>query len=104
MSRRRVLVVLAAALGLLIEVAAERERVRISVSDDGPGVPVELAGRLFEPFATGRSGGTGLGLAAARRIAERHGGALVLESAPGARGARFSIYLPQGPVATTTPR
>jgi signal transduction histidine kinase len=78
-----------------IEVGTDGERVRISVVDDGPGVPAELAARLFEPFATGRAGGTGLGLAATRRIAERHGGALVLDSRPGARGARFSIYLPR---------
>jgi signal transduction histidine kinase len=88
-----------------IEVAADGERARISVIDDGPGVPAGMATALFEPFATTRAGGTGLGLIAARRIAERHGGSLVLESTPGARGARFSIYLPrQSPVATTTPR
>jgi len=92
-----------------IEVAGDGDRARISVVDDGPGVPAELAARLFEPFVTARAGGTGLGLAAARRIAERHGGTLVLESPPGMRGARFSIYLPrralsQGAVATTTPR
>jgi signal transduction histidine kinase len=88
-----------------IEVAADGARARISVTDDGPGVPEQLATRLFEPFATARPGGTGLGLAAARRIAERHGGSLVLESTPGARGARFSIYLPRhGAVATTRPR
>jgi signal transduction histidine kinase len=77
-----------------IEVAAEGARARISVIDDGPGVPPEIAARLFEPFVTARSGGTGLGLVAARQIAERHGGSLVLESRPGARGARFSLYLP----------
>lgn len=92
------------AVRVAIEVASERDRARVSVVDDGPGVPAALAGRLFEPFVTGRSGGTGLGLAAARQIAERLGGSLVLESAPGARGARFSIYLPHGPVATTRPR
>jgi signal transduction histidine kinase len=92
-----------------IEVAGDGDRARLSVVDDGPGVPAELAARLFEPFVTARAGGTGLGLAAARRIVERHGGTLVLESRPGARGARFSIYLPrrsphQGAVETTTPR
>jgi len=80
-----------------IEVEGDGDRVRISVVDDGPGVPAELAGRLFEPFVTARAGGTGLGLAAARRIAERHGGALALESRPGTRGARFSLYLPRTP-------
>jgi two-component system, OmpR family, sensor kinase len=80
-----------------IEVDGGGDRARISVVDDGPGVPAEIAARLFEPFATTRAGGTGLGLAAARRIAERHGGTLALESVPGTRGARFSIYLPHRP-------
>ena len=80
-----------------IEVAVERECARISVIDDGPGVPAEIAAQLFEPFVSARAGGTGLGLVASRRIAERHGGTLVLESRPGARGARFSLYLPVRP-------
>ncbi|TMQ06367.1 MAG: HAMP domain-containing histidine kinase [Deltaproteobacteria bacterium] len=85
------------AVVVAIEVADDGERARLSVIDDGPGVPAELAARLFQPFVTARAGGTGLGLTAARRIAERHGGTLVLESRPGARGARFSIYLPRRP-------
>jgi len=80
-----------------IEVDGKGDRTRISVIDDGPGVPAELAARLFEPFVTARAGGTGLGLATARRIAERHGGTLALASPPGTRGARFSIYLPRRP-------
>jgi len=84
-----------AGVRVTIEVADDGERARISVIDDGPGVPARLAASLFELFVTARAGGTGLGLAAARRIAERHGGSLVLESRPGARGARFSIYLPR---------
>jgi signal transduction histidine kinase len=84
-----------AGVRVTIEVAADGERARISVIDDGPGVPAGLAASLFEPFVTARAGGSGLGLAAARRIAERHGGSLVFEARPGARGARFSIYLPR---------
>lgn len=84
-----------AGVHVAMDVAAEGDRARISVTDDGPGVPAGLAARLFEPFVTARPGGSGLGLAAARQVAERHGGALVLESRPGARGARFSIYLPR---------
>jgi len=83
-----------AGVAVKIEVGVERGRARVSVADDGPGVPVELAATLFEPFVTARPGGSGLGLAVARRVAERHGGSLVLESTPGVRGARFSIYLP----------
>jgi len=84
-----------AGVRVALEVATDGDRARISVADDGPGVPAGLATSLFEPFVTARAGGTGLGLAAARRIVERHGGSLVLESRPGARGARFSIYLPR---------
>ncbi|HEU4728665.1 MAG TPA: ATP-binding protein [Kofleriaceae bacterium] len=76
-----------------IEVAPQGGRARISVIDDGPGVPAGLAATLFEPFVTSRADGSGFGLAIARRIAERHGGSLVLESRPGERGARFSLYL-----------
>jgi signal transduction histidine kinase len=70
-----------------IEVCAEQ----IVVSDDGPGIPAELAATLFEPFVTARPGGSGLGLAVARRVAERHGGSLTLE--PSERGALFAIRL-----------
>jgi signal transduction histidine kinase len=77
-----------------LEVARVGERARITVADTGPGVPAELAATLFEPFVTARPGGSGLGLAVARRVAERHGGTLVLESPSGQPGARFSIYIP----------
>lgn len=75
--------------------------VEIWVIDDGPGVPAELAGRLFEPFVSGRPGGTGLGLAVAASVAEAHGGNLRLaesfnqSSSPSSRpGARFVLRLP----------
>ncbi|HEX4416973.1 MAG TPA: ATP-binding protein [Kofleriaceae bacterium] len=72
----------------------------LAVTDDGPGVPAELAGRLFAPFVTGRGRdhahpGTGLGLATARGLIERHGGTLRHEPAPGG-GARFVVTLPGG--------
>jgi len=86
-----------AEVSVRVEVAVDGPRARVTVADDGPGVPRELAATLFEPFATARPGGSGLGLAVARRAVERHGGSLALESAPGERGARFSIYLPVRP-------
>ena len=68
-------------------------QVRLVVRDDGPGVPPSVRSRLFEPFATGRAEGTGLGLALSRRIVERQGGALLLLDGRD-RGAAFEVRLP----------
>ena len=68
------------------------DRVAVVVADDGPGVPPEIAGTLFEPLVTQTAGGTGLGLALARRIADAHGGTIAL--VPAAAGATFRIELP----------
>jgi signal transduction histidine kinase len=73
--------------------ASEEGRIVLEVGDDGPGVPAELAPRLFEPLVTARPGGTGLGLALARRIATAHGGTIALVDSPGP-GATFRIELP----------
>ncbi|MDB4943512.1 MAG: sensor histidine kinase [Labilithrix sp.] len=70
----------------------EPGRAIIEVADDGPGVPPEVAATVFEPLVSARRGGTGLGLALARRIAAAHGGTIVLlDLAP---GATFRIELP----------
>ena len=83
---------------LPIEVDAEcgNGRLRISVSDRGPGFPPELAERVFEKFYRGdgrRAGGLGLGLAIARGFVEAHGGKLTAENRDGG-GARFIIDIP----------
>jgi signal transduction histidine kinase len=68
------------------------------LADEGPGVPAEIRQRLFQPFVTsGKKGGTGLGLAVARRFVEDHGGSLELRDdlVPRvASGAHFRIVLP----------
>ena len=67
------------------------------LADEGPGVPEEVKGRIFEPFVThGKKKGTGLGLAVARRFVEDHGGSIELLPAPvpPASGAAFRMVLP----------
>ncbi|HEX2010872.1 MAG TPA: cache domain-containing protein, partial [Roseateles sp.] len=75
---------------------AAGEGVRIAVADTGPGLSPELLARLFQPFVTSKSEGTGLGLWISRSIVERYGGELRAESAPG--GACFSLLLLSEPV------
>jgi PAS domain S-box-containing protein len=69
------------------------ERMRVEVADTGPGIPPEVAERVFQPFFTTKASGTGLGLAVVKRIVEAHRGEVFLESAAG-KGARFVIRLP----------
>ena len=73
------------------------ELLSVSVSDDGPGVPPELADRLFEPFVTGKLGGTGLGLPVVHRAVEAHRGVVLVDALP--RGTRFTMVLPLGRAA-----
>jgi signal transduction histidine kinase len=79
---------------VLIEIEAVGDAVRIVVTDDGPGVPAELAALVFERFVRGddRSPGMGLGLAIARRMGETIGARLWAEEAR--VGARFVVELP----------
>ena len=71
---------------------ADGVRVVIEVADDGPGVPAAIAAHVFEPLVTGRAGGTGLGLALAKRIAAAHAGSVALVDSPS--GATFRLELP----------
>jgi two-component system, OmpR family, sensor histidine kinase KdpD len=83
---------------LPIEIDAEyaNDHLLISVSDRGPGIPMEATERLFEKFYRGdnrKTGGLGLGLSIARGLIEAHGGRLTAENRDGG-GARFTITLP----------
>jgi len=84
--------------GRVVRVSAVRHdanTVRISVEDEGPGIAPEMAATLFEPLATNKAHGLGLGLPISRTIVEAHGGRLWLE--PTARGACFCLTLPVAP-------
>ena len=63
--------------------------------DDGPGLPPEIRGDVFDPFVSGRENGTGLGLALVSKIISDHDGWVSVESVPGK--TRFRISLPQAP-------
>jgi signal transduction histidine kinase len=77
-----------------IELSARPENggVRVEIVDHGPGVPPELAGRLFDPYVTAKNGGTGLGLALAKQTVEMHQGAIAVKETPGG-GATFVVLL-----------
>jgi len=67
--------------------------IRIEVSDTGSGIREDLLEKVFEPFFTTRSKGTGLGLALSRQMIERHGGTIGVANRPGG-GALFTLRLP----------
>ena len=82
-----------------IEAFLAGHTVSIVVEDCGPGVPEEIAPRIFEPFVTTKDAGLGMGLAISRRIVEMHGGRIRLASGE-LGGARFEVALPQRARAT----
>lgn len=72
---------------------------RVALEDDGPGVPAEQRGRIFERFVrlgNGKEGGSGLGLAISRSIVGLHGGAIRAEAAARGTGLRVTFELPVG--------
>ena len=68
---------------------------QVEIIDDGPGLPKEIAGDIFDPFVSGRENGTGLGLALVSKIISDHDGLVAVESAPGR--TVFRISLPVAP-------
>jgi signal transduction histidine kinase len=70
-----------------------RRRVRVEVSDTGPGIAAQLLTRVFEPHFTTKAEGHGFGLSTSYRIVTNHGGQIGVDSVSG-HGARFTIHLP----------
>lgn len=75
------------------EDADRRPIARLHVVDSGPGISEEAKAKIFSPYFTTRTGGSGLGLPTSRRLVEEHGGRIELHTGPG-RGADFVVVLP----------
>jgi len=69
------------------------EYVKISVRDEGPGIPRKHISRIFDPYFSTKTGSTGLGLTTAYSIISKHGGYIAVDSNPG-KGTVFSCFLP----------
>jgi signal transduction histidine kinase len=78
---------------ITIQAHAAGPGVCLSVIDTGHGMPPEVMAKAFRPFFSTRSGGTGLGLATARKVVEAHGGTIDVQSEVG-RGTKFTLCLP----------
>jgi len=76
----------------------DKDQLVLTFADNGPGIPEEIAPKLFESFVTaGKKSGTGLGLAIVKTIAEEHNGTVEFKSKPG-KGTTFEVRLPiEGP-------
>ena len=85
---------------------AAGQKAEVFVTDDGPGIPAESIGRIFERFyrvdraRSRESGGTGLGLAIVKHIVQAHGGEAWVKSEPG-KGASFHFTIPRSPGPAT---
>jgi signal transduction histidine kinase len=76
-----------------VEGGIEEEFLRITIRDDGPGIPPDVEEKIFIPFFTTKRSGTGLGLPIAQKIVHTHGGILDLKSVPG-KGTEFIVKIP----------
>jgi signal transduction histidine kinase len=79
-----------------LAVSREDDDLVFRASDNGPGIPTEIADKLFESFVSaGKVNGTGLGLAMVRKIAKEHGGSVICKTRVG-KGTTFELRFPSG--------
>ena len=87
---------------LAISIQEEHQGLVLSLADTGPGIPATIRDRVFDPYFTTKSGGTGMGLALCDKIARQHNGSLDFTS--GTTGTTFRLFLPHHqPQAPTRP-
>lgn len=80
----------------IFAIEREADDLVMTFQDNGPGIPTEIADKLFQSFVTaGKKNGTGLGLAIAKKIAVEHGGSIECKSKPG-KGTTFEMRFPAG--------
>jgi signal transduction histidine kinase len=78
---------------IVVASTVEGDGIIITVSDSGPGVAAEIKDRIFDPYFTTKSDGTGIGLSISHRIATDHGGSLTVSDSD-LGGAEFRIEIP----------
>jgi len=78
---------------IFLQVQAKPDLIEVIIADQGGGVPLEILGKVWDPFFTTKDKGTGLGLGIVKNIVEAHGGDIFVENASDG-GARFIIHLP----------
>ncbi len=76
---------------LSVSLVQEGDRLRLTISDNGPGFPPQIMARAFEPYVTTKAKGTGLGLAIVKKIIDDHGGEIRLDNHD---GGKISLWLP----------
>ena len=79
---------------VMIESLADGDEIVFAVTDSGPGIPREIAAKIWEPFFTTRQRGTGLGLAIVRKRMEEAGGSAQFAPSQNGSGTRFELRLP----------
>jgi PAS domain S-box-containing protein len=81
---------------------AERKYVKIAIKDHGTGIPPDLLEKIFDPYFSTKSRGSGLGLTSAYSIIKKHEGYIHVESQPG-KGSLFTVYIPASPTDLPKP-
>lgn len=84
-------------------VREQDKELRITIRDNGPGLSIEQREKVFEPFYTTKSTGTGLGMSIVQRIVQAHHGRIEVSEPPPSGGAVFTIHLPSAPWAGSHP-